>query len=303
VVIPLVLLAGAMLGAGLWLLLFSLLPARPSLAASLARLRGDGAALDGGAEWPSQATRPWQRQLGRAVEQAGQAMGLEFGGIRKDLAITGQPLDAHLAAKVLFALAGGLGGLVLAGLLAAAGVQVPVVLPVWLALGLALIGFLLPDRRLRAAASARRASLRYAVGALLNLVAINLAGGAEVEQALYNALRISHGWAFTLLRNTIRRAQLNREKLWEALGRLGEELDVDDLVQLAQNVALAGDEGARMREALIAMAATIGSRELAEAETQANEASEHMVLPLTVLAVGFTLFLLYPALMQLTIGF
>lgn len=301
-VIPLVLLAGAMLGAGLWLLLFALLPARPSLATSLARLRGDGAAL-AGADWPSQATRPWQRQLGRAVEQAGQAVGLEFGGIRKDLAITGQPLEAHLAAKVLFALAGGLGGLVLTGLLAAAGVQIPVVLPIWLALGLALIGFLLPDRRLRAAASARRASLRYAVGALLNLVAINLAGGAEVEQALYNALRISHGWAFTLLRNTIRRAQLNREKLWEALGRLGEELDVDDLVQLAQNVALAGDEGARMREALIAMAATIGSRELAEAETQANEASEHMVLPLTVLAIGFTVFLLYPALMQLTIGF
>jgi tight adherence protein C len=208
-----------------------------------------------------------------------------------------------VAAKVLYALAGGLSGVLLVGLLAVAGVQVPVVLPAWVALGLALIGFLLPDRRLHAAASARRASIRYAVGALLNLVAINLAGGAEVEQALYNALRISHGWAFTLLRNTVRRAQLSREKLWDALGRLGEEFDVDDLVQLAQNVALAGDEGARMREALIAMAATIGNRELAEAETQANEASEHMVLPLTVLAVAFTLFLLYPALMQLTVGF
>lgn len=138
-VIPLVLLAGAMLGAGLWLLLFSLLPARPSLAASLARLRGDGAAV-AGADWPSQATRPWQRQLGRAVEQAGHALGLEFGGLRKDLAITGQPLDAHLATKILFALAGGLGGLVLTGLLAAAGVQIPVVLPVWLALGLASSG-------------------------------------------------------------------------------------------------------------------------------------------------------------------
>jgi hypothetical protein len=57
-VIPLVLLAGAMLGAGLWLLVFSLLPARPSLAASLARLRGDGAAL-AGADWPGPATRPW----------------------------------------------------------------------------------------------------------------------------------------------------------------------------------------------------------------------------------------------------
>ena len=149
----------------------------------------------------------------------------------------------------MYALAGGLGGLVLAGLLAAAGVQIPVVLPVWLALGFALIGFLLPTAGSGLPPAPAEPASRYAVGALLNLVAINLAGGAEVEQALYNALRISHGWAFTLLRNTIRRAQLNREKLWEALGRLGEGLDVDDLVQLAQNVALAGDEGARMREA------------------------------------------------------
>jgi FtsP/CotA-like multicopper oxidase with cupredoxin domain len=92
--------------------------------------------------------------------------------------------------------------------------------------------------------------------------------------------------------------------------RPGELLQVRLVNQLDQptnlhthGLALAGDEGARMREALIAMAATIGSRELAEAEAQANEASEHMVLPLTVLAIGFTLFLLYPALMQLTVGF
>lgn len=300
--IALALLAGGALGAGLWLLLAAVVPARPSLAGSLALLRGSGGApaeaAAGGAS-----RRAWQVQIGRAVEQVGQALGLEFRSLRKDLLVVGQPLEAHLAAKALCAVGGGLAGPVLAGLLLLAGAPVPLALPLWLAGGLAVLGWLLPDRRLRAAASARRASLRAATGALLNLVSINLAGGAEVEQALHNALRISHGWAFTLLRNTVRRAQLNREKLWDALGRLGQELDVDDLVQLAQNVSLAGDEGARMREAMIAMAASIGHRELAEAETQANEASEHMVLPLAVLAIGFTAFLLYPALIQLTVGF
>jgi tight adherence protein C len=300
--LALALLAGGALGAGLWLLLAAVVPARPSLAASLALLRGSGgapaeAAAGGGPR------RAWQVPVGRAVEQVGQALGLEFRSLRKDLLVVGQPLEAHLAAKALYAVAGGLAGPVLAGLLLLAGVPVPLALPLWLALGLAVLGWLLPDRRLRAAAGARRASLRAAAGALLNLVSINLAGGAEVEQALHNALGISHGWAFTLLRNTVRRAQLNREKLWDALGRLGQEFDVDDLVQLAQNVSLAGDEGARMREALIAMAASIGHRELADAETQANEASEHMVLPLAVLAIGFTVFLLYPALIQLTVGF
>jgi tight adherence protein C len=297
--LALALLAGAALGASLWLLLVAVVPARPSLAGSLAVLRGSPAVPPG----TDRRRRAWQVQVGRAVEHIGQALGLEFRSLRKDLAVTGQPLQAHLATKVLDVTVGGLVGPVIAGLLALGGVPVPLALPVWLGLGLAVLGWLVPDRRLRAAAATRRASLRYAAGALLNLVAINLAGGAEVEQSLHNALRISHGWAFVLLRNTTRRAQLNREKVWDALGRLGHQFDVDDLTQLAQNISLAGDEGARMREALIAMAASIGQRELAEAETQANEASEHMVLPLAVLAIAFTAFLLYPALVQLTVGF
>jgi len=301
--LALALLAGAVLGASLWLLLVAVVPARPSLAASLAVLRGSPAASPGAGRHSDQRRRAWQVQVGRAVEHIGQALGVEFRSLRKDLAVTGQPLEAYLATKVLDATVGGLVGPVVAGLLALGGVPVPLALPLWLGLGLAVIGWLVPDRRLRAAAAARRASLRYAAGALLNLVAINLAGGAEVEQSLHNALRISHGWAFVLLRNTVRRAQLNREKVWDALGRLGQQFDVDDLTQLAQNISLAGDEGARMREALIAMAASIGQRELAEAETQANEASEHMVLPLAVLAIAFTAFLLYPALVQLTVGF
>ena len=298
----LVLLAGGCLGAGLGLLLVALVPGRPSLAGSLALLRGSPPAPTG-AGTPALPGRAWQAQVGGAVAQAGQAFGLDFRSVRKDLAVVGTPLEAHLATKVLYAVVGGLVGPVSVGLLEVAGLSVPLAAPAWLALGLAVVGWLLPDRRLHAVAAARRAKLRYAVGALLNLVAINLAGGAEVEQALHNALRISHGWAFTLLRNAVHRAQLNRVKLWDALGRLGEDLDVEDLIQLAQNISLAGDEGARMREALIAMAGAIGQRELADAETQANEASEHMVLPLAVLAIAFTLLLLYPALAQLTVGF
>ena len=301
--LALALLAGAALGTSLWLLLVAVVPARPSLAASLAVLRSSPTASPAAGRHPDQRRQAWQVQVGQAVEHIGQALGLEFRSLRKDLAVTGQPLEAHLATKALYAVVGGLVGPVLAGLLVLGGVPVPLALPVWLGLGLAVLGWLVPDRRLRAAAATRRASLRSAAGALLNLVAINLAGGAEVEQSLHNALRISHGWAFVLLRNTVRRAQLNREKVWDALGRLGQQFDVDDLTQLAQNISLAGDEGARMREALIAMAASIGQRELAEAETQANEASEHMVLPLAVLAIAFTAFLLYPALVQLTIGF
>lgn len=69
-----------------------------------------------------------------------------------------------------------------------------------------------------------------------------------------------------------------------------------ELRQLAQQVAIAGDEGARMRQALVAMAQALRDRELAETEVRAGEASEHMVLPLTFLAGGFLVLLVLPAL-------
>src|SRR6266545_3371039 len=148
---------------------------------------------------------------------------------------------------------------------------------------------MLPDRQVRAAARRRREHLRYTVGALLNLVAINLAGGAEVEEAVHNATRLGDSWGFALLRQHLERARLARQKVWAAWAQLGEELDVAELRQLAQQVAIAGDEGARMRQALLAMAEALRDRELAEAEVRAGEASEHMVLPLTFLGGGFRL--------------
>jgi Flp pilus assembly protein TadB len=177
-------------------------------------------------------------------------------------------------------------------------VHVPLLAQAWVAIALAVIGFTLPDRQVRAAASRRRAHLRYTVTALLNLVAINLAGGAEVEEAIHNATRLGDSWGFTLLRQHLDRARLARQKVWTAWAQLGLELDVPELRQLAQQVAIAGDEGARMRQALVAMAGSLRDRELAEAEVRAGEASEHMVLPLTFLAGGFLLFLVIPALGQ-----
>src|SRR6266702_2179479 len=87
-----------------------------------------------------------------------------------------------------------------------------------------------------------------------------------------------------------------RLKVWAAWAQLGQELDVPELRQLAQQVAVAGDEGARMRQALVAMAGALRDQEVAEAEVRAGEASEHMVLPLTFLGGGFLLFLVIPAL-------
>ncbi len=285
-------LAGCGVGAGLALLIVALWPAQRSLDGALAMLRA-----------PSPATlllgsvaASWQGQLGDAVERLTRQLGIDHHRLGAALALLDRPLHSQMARKTLWAVGAGLAAPLIGGLLDLGRVHVPLLAQAWLAVGLAVVGFTLPDRQVRAAARKRRAHLRYTVAALLNLVAINLAGGAEVEEAIHNATRLGDSWGFTLLRHHLDRARLARQKVWAAWAQLGEELDVAELRQLAQQVAIAGDEGARMRQALVAMAGALRDREVAEAEVRAGEASEHMVLPLTFLGGGFLLFLVIPAL-------
>ena len=290
--------AGCAAGAGLGLLIVALWPAERSLGQALALLRPPPAV-------PTPPAASWQAQLGQAVARWARPLGIDQHRLRADLALLDRPLEGQMARKTLWAVAAGLAVPVLGGLLELGQLHVPLLAQAWLAVGLAVVGFALPDRQVRATARRRREHLRYTVGALLNLVAINLAGGAEVEEAVHNATRLGDSWGFALLRQHLERARLARQKVWAAWAQLGEELDVAELRQLAQQVAIAGDEGARMRQALLAMAEALRDRELAEAEVRAGEASEHMVLPLTFLGGGFLLLLVIPALWRVlgAVGF
>jgi Flp pilus assembly protein TadB len=291
-------LTGCGVGAGLALLLVALWPAQRSLGSALARLRAPSPEA-----LPLGAAPSWQAQLGQAVMRLTQPLGLDHHRLRADLALLDRSLPSQMARKTLCAVGAGLAVPVLGGLLDLGQLHVAPLAQTSVALGAAVAGFALPDRQVRTAARRRRAHLRYTVGALLNLVAINLAGGAEVEEAIHNATRLGDSWGFTLLRQHLDRARLARTKVWAAWAQLGEDLDVPELRQLAQQVAIAGDEGARMRQALVAMAGSMRDRELAEAELRAGEASEHMVLPLTLLGGGFLLFLVIPALSRVLATF
>jgi tight adherence protein C len=293
-------LAGLGFGLGVALLLAWAWPSRPSLVDSVARLRsGTGPATAPSAE----AALGWEARLGALTAALCATVGLRFPRLRPDLAFLERPLETHLAHKALSALAGGLAVPAAAGLLVMTGVRINWMVPGWLAAGLALVGFWLPNYRLHTAATRRRHEMRAALGMLLNVVAVNLAGGAEVEEALQNASAIGRGYAFAMLRRTMEQARWSREKVWAAWSRLGEQLEVEELRQLAQHLVLAGDEGARMRQALVAMAQTIRRNEVAAAEIRATEAGERMVLPLSLLSTGFLLLLVVPALLQVAATF
>ncbi len=305
------LLTGAGVGLGLLMLARGLAPPRAPLRAALARLEVDTAQPRGA--WPSTPTAAarsgaadgdgWGVSLaGRPLIRLAGRLGLRPSWLRRDLAILGRTPERHLADKAVLALFGLLLAPATAAALAVIGISLPLPLPLGASLLLAVGGFLVPDAGVRADAAARRRDLRHALGSFLDLTVIALAGGAGVEGALVDAASIGHGVAATGLRRALQTARLRREPPWAALGRLGEDLGISELVELAASVELAGTEGAKVRASLAAKAMSLRSHQLAEAETQAQSATERMSLPVVLLFAGFLVFIGYPAIARIIAG-
>ncbi len=153
---------------------------------------------------------------------------------------------------------------------------------------------------MRAQAKRRRANFRHALGAYLDVIDIFLAGGAGVDGALHDAASLGHGWSFNQIRRALHTAELTRTTPWAELGRLGEELDIAELTQLAATLSLAGTEGAKVRASLAAKADALRSKAAADAEATANAATERMSVPAALMAFGFIAFVFYPALSQVS---
>ena len=289
------LLLGAGVGAGLLLVARGLFPPRPSLAEALAELRRvpqPTAVLadDDPGGFAARLGRPAAGALTRAG-----AGWLVPGALRRDLAVLGRQPERHLAEKIALGLVGLLFAPVVTALLALGGAAVPVVVPVWAALVLMAGGFFVPDLGVHAEAARRRRDFRHALSSFLDLVVISLAGGGGVETALADAAGIGEGWAFAALRWALDQARLARQTPWAALARLGGDLGVGELSELAASVSLAGSEGAKVRASLAAKATSLRTHELAEAETADQAATERMSLPVVVLFAGFLFFLGFPA--------
>jgi tight adherence protein C len=293
---------GAGVGAGLWLVLRGLYPPRPSLAQALAQLKrmpepapiGTPEAEGGIA---ARLGRPVADVLGRT-----KAGWLVPSKVRQDLAVLGRSAERHLAEKVTLALVGLLFAPAVAVLLALGGTHVPLVVPLWASLIFMAAGFFLPDLGVHADAARRRRDFRHALSSFLDLVVVALAGGGGVETALADAAGVGSGWAFAYLRRALDQARLARQTPWAALGRLGQQLGVTELSELAASVALAGTEGAKVRASLAAKAASLRTHQLAEAETADQAATERMSLPVVLLFAGFLLFLGYPAVQKVLTG-
>ncbi len=289
-----VLLLGAGAGAGCWLVARGWAPPRPGLAASLSRLRHtrdlSARPVTGGGGFAARLGAPLAHRLADAG--GGSLVGKR---VRADLVVLGRSPERHLAEKVALGLVGLLVLPAMAAVMAAAGASLPFGLPLWGSLLLAAIGFVVPDLGVHAEAERRRRDFRHALGSFVDLVVIGLAGGGGVETALADAAATGEGWAFDRLRQALDVARLRRETPWAALDRLGTELAVAELSELAASVSLAGTEGAKVRTSLVARAASLRGHQLARAESEAQAATERMSLPMVFLFAAFLLIIGFPA--------
>jgi Flp pilus assembly protein TadB len=141
-----------------------------------------------------------------------------------------------------------------------------------------------------------RRVFRYALSAFLDQVAIELAGGAGVEAALWQAAEEGDSWAFDLFRQALALAGINHELPWDALARLGQEVGVAEVEELAATLSLAGSEGAKVRASVEAKAAAIRQSLLSAERKEAKRNTVLMTLAVAAVAAGYCVYITWPQL-------
>jgi hypothetical protein len=289
------LLAGALVGLGVTLVVAGLRAPAPDLAAGVARLSG---------RVPAQALAtgdgPLERALGRAAARMAQSLNLDRH--RADLAITGTTPTRMATEKMGYAFVGLAFPVLLSSILAIAGLTPPVVVPAAAGLALAVGMSYLPEVELRRRATGARVQMRRTVCVYLELVALERAADAGAVEALERAAAIGDGPGFAHIRDALLRARLEGRTPWQQLSDLALELDVPELGDVADIMRLSGEDGAAVLPTLRARAASLRTWLLQSEVTAANEASERMSIPVALLGVAFMALLGFPAFWRILFG-
>lgn len=289
------LILGSVAGLCLCAAVYALLPRKAGAAEILAALDTQRSSVTA----PRPAAAGWRGALGARIAGMLAARGIQLRSVRKDLALLGRDLDAMLATKVLLA---GLGAVLAPCFWALAyllGMDLSPQAPAWGSLLLAAVLFFAPDQDVRSQAKRERADFRRVVGVYLDLVSLNLEGGRGVPEALAAAAQVGNGPALERLSAAVASARLTGITPWAALGLLGEQVGVEELVDLAAMLENVAGQGAKVKDTLKERAATLRERREAEIEESAGGGTQSMLLAQMLLALGFLAYLLYPALTRL----
>jgi len=293
--LQLALTAGALVALGIVLLVVRLMPAEPDLAEALGRLtptRGRAntlgpASVSGGKErlgvWAMKSLPPamWVRTPTR------------------ELALLRIPLARFYGERLTFAFLGLLIPPLLAWFFGLIGLGFPVAIPALASVGLAVVMFFLPNYN--AVDDARKARLEFtrALGAYIDLVALERHSGSGVRQAMEAAAEVGDSWVFTRLSEELTRSRWSGLPPWDALHTLAEELGLPELDDFADIMRLSGEEGASVYANLRARSAAMRTAMLNDEIAEANAVGERMTIPGSLLGVIFMALLVAPSLLRM----
>lgn len=291
----LILVAAALLGLGVMMLIAAAASAAPDLRAAVARL-----------DEPSRASIASPDRLARThvLEALCAAVAARTGLYRHraDLAITGTTMNRLAAEKLGYLALGLCFPVMLTSLAMIAGLSVPVAVPVGASLVLGVALSFVPEQDLVRRASAARIEMRRTVCAYLELVALERAADAGAVESLERAAGIGASTGFTVIRDALLRARLDGRTPWLQLSQLADELRVAELGDVADIMRLSGEDGAAVLPTLRARAASLRTALLQSDVARANRASERMSIPVALLGVAFMALLGFPAFSRILFG-
>jgi hypothetical protein len=289
---------GALVGAGVLLVLSQVNPAPPHLKSAMVRLYPSG----------SSAGQPAVREPNELKDRLGAWLSRQHvftERVRvpdKELNILGMTKDRFYGEKALYAAIGLFFPVVMTSVLSLIGVGVPFVIPAGVGAGLAVGLSLLPDIEVRQKALLARADFTRNVGTYLDLVAMERKGGAGAAQSLETAARSGNNWAFLRLQKALAEARWSHTPAWDALSELADALGIPALHDIADIMRIGGEESAGVYDTLRARSQSLRNAILTSEQARANADNERMIIPVTSLAMIFIALLGVPAVMQIAGG-
>jgi hypothetical protein len=290
--------AGGLIGLGASLLVTRILPAEPDLADALGRLTPTRANATSSIAAPAADGR---ERLGLwAIRVLPPATWRRTP--TKELALLRIPLARFYGEKILFAFLGALIPPVLGLFFNLLGLGLPTTIPAIASFGLAAAMFFIPNYNAVDEAKKARVEFTRALGAYIELVALERNNGSGPRQAMEAAAEIGESWVLTRLSEELTRSRWSGRPPWDALHALADELGLPELNDFADIMRLSGEEGASIYSNLRARSAAMRTAMLNDELAAANAVGERMSIPGSLLGVIFMALLLAPSLLRMLTG-
>ena len=276
--LPAAVLGGAAVGGGAFLLVREALPAVPALGPALRRLHEPAVTSTS-----APATTSLLSGVARRVRVP-----------QRDLALLGRTREQYLLSLLLSALIGLATPPVAGFIFAAAGIHLPVVIPLAAGLVCAVLFVVVAHRDVVEKAASARGEFVRAVCTYLDLVALQLAAAHGPVQALEQAAAVCDGWVFQRIREALLRAQLQMRFPWAELRLMSQEIGVAELGDVGAIMQSSGAEGAQVQQTLREQADSLRDQIRTTDLAKAESITSRLDIPGAALVFVLVLFVLYP---------